>query len=298
LLWCVAWNGTEPPLDLAELDPWFIECSRRIRLVQDAGGRLLARVKPTKAARVAADEYKGNLADPWIPINRENESAAYNARPAYHTIASVLFDEGKWIKPLLLKWEPSIDQAPVIAHFDVLVRGQGRTKGYFEPMVRVEEKDFDLFTTDAGRDRLAELSRTMIENVGTVRKIVRSALLALLQGAPIRNGQLQIDYQDQTTGRWAEEFWKGADREVDGVFFGHLFARAADEAAGRLAWFRFLEELAWRTFKQAVDATPLSGARAARAVAVAENLLEGQFYATDGGFAELRQTRRMGNNAS
>jgi CRISPR system Cascade subunit CasA len=296
LLWCLAWDGTSP-LELDLLDPWFIECCRRVRLVFTPDGELLARKKTTKAARVETSALKGNVGDPWIPIDKEHGSVAFDAMPTYRVMADVLFKRGKWITPLLLEWHPGVDQVPTTARFVVLVRGQGTTDGLYERAVRFEGQAFDLFLTDAGKDRLAELSQAMIENVGTVRNIVRSALLALLQGAPIRNGQLQIDHRDQTTGRWADEFWEGADREVDGVFFDRLFARAADEGSGRLAWFRFLEDLAWRTFERAVDAAPLPRARAARAVAVAENLLGGRFYAPDGGFAELREEQRVSDDA-
>ncbi len=42
LLWCHPWDGATS-LDLSDLDPWFIEVCRRIRLSHNGGGRIVGR---------------------------------------------------------------------------------------------------------------------------------------------------------------------------------------------------------------------------------------------------------------
>ena len=81
LLWCLPWDG-ERSLGLDQLDPWFIEVCRRVRLYRDEAGTIMARSIGSSAARIAAKSYKGNVGDPWIPIDLGKESAAYNTRPA------------------------------------------------------------------------------------------------------------------------------------------------------------------------------------------------------------------------
>ena len=52
LLWCLTWQEGRQ-LDLRELDPWFIEVCRRVRLT-DTGGALTAQRSTSKAARTDA----------------------------------------------------------------------------------------------------------------------------------------------------------------------------------------------------------------------------------------------------
>jgi CRISPR system Cascade subunit CasA len=283
LLWCLPWDG-RTSLGIDQLDPWFIEVCRRVRLVE-IDGMTKARATTTSTARIAAGALKGNLADPWIPINKEKDSAAYNSLPSYAVMSEVLFDRGKWVRPLLLDWHPGVDTAPMTARFDVFVRGQGKTEGYHERQAPMRREVLSLFASPAESERVARLAREMIENVRTLLggKVLRTALIALVQGGP-----KQVKFGDKTAAAWADKFLDEGDREVDRRFFDLLFARALDEAGGKAAWLAFLRELAHDIFERAVAAVPLAGARRPRAVAVAERILWGAFSRT---FAEARAKR-------
>ena len=111
LLWCLPWDG-ERSLGLDELDPWFIEICRRVRLYHDETGMIRARSIGSSAARVAAKERKGNVGDPWIPIDLGKESAAYNTAPNYRVMSGVLFDRNRWRRPLLLDWPKGSTRSP------------------------------------------------------------------------------------------------------------------------------------------------------------------------------------------
>jgi CRISPR system Cascade subunit CasA len=284
LLWCLPWDG-RTSLGIEQLDPWFIEVCRRVRLVE-IDGTTAARVTTTSAARIAASAFRGNLADPWIPINKEKDSAAYNSLPSYAVMSEVLFDRGTWVRPLLLDWHQGIDAAPMTARFDVFVRGQGKTEGYHEGQVLVRREHQRFFTIPAESERVARLAREMVENVRTLLggKVLRTALLALIQGGPE-----QVKFGDKTATAWADTFLDDADREVDRRFFDLLFRRALDEAGGKAAWLAFLRGLARDTFERAVMAVPLAGARRPRAVAVAERILWGAFQ-RNFGTAEREET--------
>ena len=274
LLWCLPWDG-KAPLDVASLDPWFIEICRRVRLVPGDAGRLLARTTTSSSARIAAGDFKGNVADPWIPINRERDSAAYNSLPTYAVMSEVLFDRGKWIRPLLLDWHDGTDTPPMRARFDVFVRGQGKTEGYHAREVLISRERQSLFARPEESGRVARLAREMVENVRTLTggKVLRTALLALVQGGPA-----QVKFGDRTATAWVDKLLGEADRQVDQRFFDLLFARALDEPAGTRGWLDFLRGLGAETFERAVRTVPLAGARKPRAVAVAERILWGAFH--------------------
>jgi CRISPR system Cascade subunit CasA len=280
LLWCLPWDG-ERSLGLDELDPWFIEICRRVRLYRDDGGTITARSVGSSAARIAAKSYKGNVGDPWIPIDLGKESAAYNTAPRYPVMSAVLFERDRWLRPLLLEWHRGVDAPTMTARFDVTVRGQGTTEGYHLREVPIEgEQRLALFQSDAGRDRLAELGRGMIEQAGTLRnKVLKIPLLTLIQA-----GDAAVDFRDKMASAWAQPWLDQVDQAIEPVFFDHLFARAEQGRAADQAWVLFLKDIAKRIFQRAASAVPIAGARRLKAIAVAEEKLGGLFFASFKGY--------------
>jgi CRISPR system Cascade subunit CasA len=280
LLWCLPWDG-ERSLGLDELDPWFIEVCRRVRLYRDEAGRITGRSIGSSAARVAAKERKGNVGDPWVPIDLDKESAAYNTAPNYRVMSGVLFDRNRWLRPVLLDWHEGIDEIPMTARFDVIVRGQGATEGHHHREVRFErERHRRLFQSDEGRDQLATISGEMIEQAGTLRnKVLKIPLLTLIQA-----GDAAVDFRDKTANAWAQPWLDQVDQAIEPVFFDHLFARAEEGRTGDQAWVLFLRDTAKRIFARAAAAVPIAGARRLQAIAVAEEKLGGLFYASFKGY--------------
>jgi CRISPR system Cascade subunit CasA len=277
LLWCRSWDGTSPLL-IDKLDPWFVEVCRRVRLVRGADGRVVARAGTSSAARIAAGPLKGNVGDPWTPV-RQADGAAYNSTPRYGVMSEVLFDAGTWVQPLLLRWHDGVDRAPVTARFDVLVRGQGKTEGHHVREVRMDKARVRVFARAEGRDRLAVLAKQMISDVEVLlgRECLRRSLLALIQGAPIKDEKLSINYNNKTSNDWVGKFTDSADRIANDRFFDILFERAEAEESGQSSWRSFLRELAGNTFAEAVAALPTTGPRRLRAIVVAEDALWGAF---------------------
>jgi len=68
------------------------------------------------------------------------------------------------------------------ARFDVTVRGQSKTQGHFSREVPFEAGRLRLFQSDEGRDRLACLSKQMIENARTLQNLVLRKSLTTLNG--------------------------------------------------------------------------------------------------------------------
>ncbi len=272
LLWCLPWDGKRS-LGLDELDPWFIEVCRRVRLYQDEQGRISARSVGSEVSRVAAKAQKGNVGDPWVPIEIGRDSMAYNTTPTYRTMSDVLFDRDQWLRPLLLDWQDGIDRLPMRARFDVLVRGQGTTEGLHRREVRIDgEKRRDFFATGAGRDRLAGLSKEMIDHAGTLRnKVLKVALLTLVQA-----GDAEVDFRDKTASAWVLPWLDAAEQRVEGDFFDHLFKTA--ETDDFRPWVLFLRGTANSVLGWAIEAMPIAGVRRLKAVAVAEQKLAALFW--------------------
>jgi CRISPR system Cascade subunit CasA len=280
LLWCLPWDG-ERSLGLDQLDPWFIEICRRVRLYRDDRGTIMARSVGSSAARVAAKDYKGNVGDPWIPINLDKGSTAYNTAPRYAVMSEVLFEKDHWLRPLLLEWHKDVDASTMTARFDVTVRGQGTTEGHYLREVPIEgERRLALFQSDEGRDRLADLGREMIEQAATLRnKVLKIPLLTLIQA-----GDAAVDFRDKMANAWAQPWLNQVDQAIEPVFFDHLFARAEQGPAADQAWVRCLRRIAERIFARAASAVPVAGARRLKALAVAEEKLGGLFHANFKGY--------------
>ena len=72
LLWLRPWDG-KTQINMDELDPLYIDVSRKIRLVEK-DKNILARWSGTKAARLNSKDLKGFTGDPWGPVLEKNVS--------------------------------------------------------------------------------------------------------------------------------------------------------------------------------------------------------------------------------
>ena len=129
--------------------------------------------------------------------------------PRYEIIASVLFDAAKWEIPLCLQWHPGVDAAPMIARFQVFVRGQGKTEGYVVRDLPLTKQRLLWVAAPDERERLATIAKGMVESVRTLfgGKIMRTSLLALVQGGPE-----DVKFGDKTATAWVDKTPRGSGR--------------------------------------------------------------------------------------
>ena len=82
LLWTVPWDGEKSEALLpSQLDPFFIEVCRRIRLRCAAAGNVSAVRTSSKGARVESKELNGRTGDPWTPVSvKDNKSLTLASR--------------------------------------------------------------------------------------------------------------------------------------------------------------------------------------------------------------------------
>ena len=242
LTWLRDWD-TDEPLQMTELDPFFIEVCRRVRLDRMTDGRIMARVRPASAARINAKSFSGNLGDPWVPIKLRDQTALTVSGTGFdYRLAQRILFGSEVLKPPLalspLSWERN--QACEI-HMAVLVRGQGKTEGLHEriiPLPRSSVPAFDIVAeNDDGSPTLAQLSDEMVRSAGNVRKVLRQAVLVYLQGPENPN------FKKPEATSVLTKF----DRRIDERFFSHLFGAprtGTDKALQE--WQKLLKEEALR----------------------------------------------------
>ena len=271
LTWLREWD-TDSPLRMSELDPFFIEVCRRVRLTVTAAGRLAGLSRPANAPRVDAHALKGNLGDPWVPINlgKENPSALTVSGNGFdYRLAQRILFPLDLKEPLALKPLPEEKDQNMEIHMAVLVRGQGKTEGLHERVIPLPHTIAANLPFDADEENsgtLAELSRGMVELAGEARKVLRQAILVYLQGPEHPN----------FTKSDAAPVVSGFDRAIDEQFFARLFAVpevGSNEAF--LRWQRFLRDEAEKLARSVWDKTTAPSARREKARAASEAVLFG-----------------------
>ena len=275
LTWLQAWD-TDIPLRMAELDLFFIEVCRRVRLIATTEARIVALVRLANTPRVDAQALKGNLGDPWVPINlgKSDSSSLTVSRNGfdYRLAQRILFDT-ELKKPLGLKalrGENGHDDSEI--HMAVLVRGQGKTEGLHERVIPLPGSvsaylsfDDDVEDDEQG-STLADVSSEMVKLAGEARKVLRQSILVYLQGP--ENPNFKKPDAAPVVARY--------DRSIDERFFDSLFAvpNIGSDQAIRV-WQRFLHDEAVKLAGAVWNKTAPPSVRREKARAASETVLFG-----------------------
>lgn len=268
LVWQEPWPEGEQ-LRLNQLDIWFVEICRRVRLVQKDG--MIRAVKGTsKATRIDGKAFKGALGDPYAPIHKtENKALTLGEGDFDYARLTDLLFSGDWELPLLARpagFESHDAHLALICA--ALSRGNSKTDGFKSRCVPVRRQVADSLASH--RQQLHELAKAQIEEIGKFDKALRFALaLAAVGGESekIKKGHYVLTRPPRA------QF----DRAVDALFFPHLWARF--EAQGRdadslaeekQAFQKELSKLAKNTFEAALPAMPCAGFFRPRAEARAQ----------------------------
>lgn len=186
LLWTLPWEGSAAEaLVLNALAPHYIEICRRIRLGLDDSGNLSVVRASSRAARIDAKASKGITGDPWTPIDRKDSKSLTlaNGGFTYKRIVEYLFNSN-WSRPELLK--PTVaesnfaDSMTLVARG--IVRGQGKTEGYYERMIPVRKRWQSAMSRQGGADDIGQIATTRIEYISTVQRILSHAIQVFLAG--------------------------------------------------------------------------------------------------------------------
>lgn len=275
LVWLRPWDGKQS-LALSELDPWFIEICRRVRLQFDKALGIVARTAGSKAPRIDAKQWTGNVGDPWVPVSKEGKALTVGGGGFHYAALSEILWGGGFVPPPMQRWHKGIDRTPVSILARVLVRGQGQTEGYHERVVPVPDQGAGWLLSDDARERLGEIARRRIQNdIPQLRnRVLYPALRRLLRPREDDEGRLPPGESG-----WINKHLATLDDAIDRRFFDLIWpeAMAEDEAAEEAAqreWRGFLVAEARLVFERALEAAPTASSRTYRAIAGAEGTFE------------------------
>ncbi|NLY54282.1 MAG: type I-E CRISPR-associated protein Cse1/CasA [Firmicutes bacterium] len=197
LTWLQAWDGSSS-LTLAELDPFYIEICRLIRL-RGTNRIEWAEFYPSTNPRIAAKELNGVVGDPWLPVDLKATTGKGNLKALTFPPVGITAEH---MRRLLFEDEVqlSVLQKPKGSwsgdywlSASVLVRGQGVTEGFHSWEIRIpEHKTVGIFARPAQRENLAKLSRDAIAYTGIMQnRVLKPAVFAYVLGAPTK-----LDFDD------------------------------------------------------------------------------------------------------
>ena len=262
LVWLEPWDGTSSlPLNL--LDPYYIEICRRVRLLTDES-RIAARTMPAPTARLAAKEQKGVMGDPWTPTDVKDKKSLTVPVGGfrYDRLQRILFSSD--YRPSVCQKINPQDTGPELAILArCMVRGQGKTEGFYERFLPIPKEARKHFVFDIERADLARRTKERVEDVATLmKKALRPALLDLIQGGPEKQNR-----KDNRTDTWQAAF----TQRIDDIFFSELWETLEQpQEDARRAWRQTIEQIGLNILHEAERALPVPTARRYRAVAIAE----------------------------
>jgi CRISPR system Cascade subunit CasA len=266
LLWLQPWNG-KAAYSFSTLDPFFIEISRRVRLVAD-GDRIRALRTTSEGPRIAKEEAKsrkGNTGDLWTPV----ELAAGKALGVsgsgfdYRRTVKLLFGTDYHRPPAQMAGpEDDVEGLTVLAR--AIAGGQSTTDGYHERRVPVTHT-VRKWLIRQQTDQLATVAGERVQDIDRIRGVLWTALVTLFD-----NDASKEKFSDDAKDK-ANRFTKPFEQGEDARFFDELNAEIESEQPDqvRLQWYLSMAERAEAILKDAFNAGPRSSEQRYRARAAA-----------------------------
>ena len=266
--------------------PLYIEVCRRVRLRTDEDGQLYAIRTSSKAARIEGKDAKGRTGDPWTPHNPNRDGLPLTLAGGGFNYKSMKEYLINWQRPELLKptrtEERSEDTMRLVARG--MVRGQGKTEGYFERAIPIRSRTRRAMLRPTGRDSmedLGNLAEKRIERIGAVQRILSHAIQVFAARGDSEN--LSPEHR-----RLAAPWLNRLDEIIDDRFFDDLqdeFEAGDDAGRERVHndWLRdFVVPHARNILSDATDSLPCPAIHRYRARENATGLFEGRLRGNSG----------------
>lgn len=264
LLWLQPWDGATS-IDMASLDPFYIEVCRRVRMAV-VKGRFTARVTGSKVARLAAKERNGVTGDAWTPLETTvGKALTVSAAGFDYRLMSELLSGDRFAHGAAWRFDGWSQEVRLEIVAQVTVRGKGKTEGFHERRIPVSTKLRRLL---AGPQRMtvAEMAKQRIAAIAAVRKLLWGSLCLLFA-----NGD-GGDRNDSISDR-AQRFARPFEQHEDARFFVDLTAEVEAEdgerSNRRVQWSLGLVDRAEAVLKEAFLAGPRCGMQRYKAQAAA-----------------------------
>ena len=286
LLWTLPWDGTEA-LQPNLLDMLYIEVCRRIRLQRDVDGHFYGIRATSKTARVDGKDFKGRTGDPWTPTNGKRDGLPLTMSAGgfgYKRITEYLTE---WRRPALLHSTQSERRSyePIQLVARAMVRGQGKTEGYYERVIPIEVRGSRRSQSLDRLQRIGQLARLRIDDVRKVERILSHAI----QVFAARGNHENIKPEHRERARaWLNRL----DEIVDATFFEKLLteldAPENEDTSIRKGWLLNDEDKsgvinhARALLQDATDSLPCPAIYRYKAREAAEGLFEGRIRGGSG----------------
>jgi len=276
LLWIEPWDG-KAQVASRNLDPYFIEIARRLRLIRLDDGTISCLRETSDNTRVVP-AIRGMTGDPWTPIVTRDKDGAKSLTIAenpfgYERIVRQLFGSEGLDLPVAMEVRPDDgDDLQIILRG--LVRGQGKTAGYHERLIPISRKT-GIGIRQRFTDPVAKIATERVQDAGEVSKKLEFAILSLQQ-----NGGDKITRDRKNSAAYASGCGDEFSDAVDLSFFEDLDLEAKEdtsEAASliRNDWQRKVIRIARQILDREIKRSPASSVSKYRAAARARGIFEG-----------------------
>ena len=288
VLWTLPWDGAAAEALLPNLlAPYYLEVCRRVRLHLNEGGGLYAVRATSKAARIESKASKGMTGDPWTPIDIKEGKALTLAHGGftYRRTVEYLFS-ADWQRPELLKPREEEIRSPETMMLVArgMVRGQGKTEGYYERVTPIRKRLQFAMLRQGGTGDIGQIATARIEDIARVQRILSHAIQVFLA----RGDRDDLSPEHRNLARpWLNRL----DEIVDRSFFEDLQdeyeAEEPDERKRiRNLWLKNegdgVVDHARRILFEATDFLPCPAFYRFKARANAEGLFEGRIRGNQG----------------
>lgn len=263
LLWLPPWNGTGS-IQFTDLDPFYIEICRRIRLTLKGDSEELAAYGTTsKTDRICSDGRNGITGDAWLPIETEKALTLPPSGFNYRLLTDIVWGS-KYHRTVSLAPREEDGSSGIQVLAQGITRGNGKTAGYHERRIPLSKKAVSLLRRGQS-DLPALLASQRIAHIASMHGVLRGALLVFLEA-----GRKSPDFDRRTAKQQVEPFVKSFERTEDARFFDDLNTELeadseADRHAEHLRWLIGLAERAEDVLRSAFAIGPQCGERRYRA---------------------------------
>ena len=280
LLWVVPWDGTKAESKLlTEMEPYYIEICRRVRLNWQ-GGRIMATRANADAKRIT--DVKGLTGDPWAPVS--NNANPRGTPPAflgprkfnYERVVDGLLSPD-WKTPILLQQTRSEGDMQLVARG--MVRGEGRTEGYHERVIPLRQRTIQIFGRSGGTEEIGDIARKRIERVAVVQRILRYAVSVFAAGG--RTESIPDEHRTRANS-WANKLTEAVDDGFFEALQDEIDAEDADKDRIFNEWLRGVVDDAHNILLGAIASLPCPEIRRHKAQVQAEGVFWGQVRGPNG----------------
>ena len=284
LTWLAPWFEGDQ-LNISELDRFFVEICRRVRLMSN-DGYIAARKGNSKANRVNAKQFHGAIGDPWAPVHKtKNKSLTIgeNGDFDYELIMDVIFS-GNWEQPLLARisrFEESDSRLTLVTQ--ALARGK-KTGGFRSRSIPITGKVVMAFFSDDMRQEIHQIGKKQADVIKNFSKMLEDALVTVVK----RGGENRIKRKDHTYAKVAKSILV---RHADTIFFPFLwdqFEEKYDDAEGE--FIRDLWSMTRTIFERSLPMMPCGSLIRPKAEAKARGILYGRAKKNYSDFLNIKES--------